>query len=506
MLFLGSIGSFYCSALINSSGSIDIVGPKEGFYGYKLDSASGDNGIFVKWKSDDTSLILQNDSYGMYPVYYSSSSKELHFSSNIECLVRNEEDCQLDDEAIAVFLRAEWYIGNSTPFLNIKALPPGALLRFDKNGCQISSSPMTVGKAGQVTTRDQAIERYGELFHNSMNKFLVNISNIKVGVPLSGGRDSRHILFDMVASGCTPHSCLTMKKQPPRADEDARIAKEVCDFLNIKHILLNQDSSFLDSELSKNRLTNFCALSHSWLLPLSRFLRDEGYEAIFDGIGGDMLSSGLELTRERLSLYRSEKYSQLANNILGNEALIANLLTEPAYRRFNRDLAIRAVITELEKHVHAPNPVGQMLFWNRTRRYIALAPWGILNQQLYSFAPYLDHELYSFLTSLPAEYFLDHSFHEQTISQKYPQYAHIPYEAKSPPIKYERASVNYPQIYELLRYFIREFTNYPMYRPIFIYPRLVKSLLTTKYYNRSNHLYRIPIYLDQLRRCGRKPE
>jgi hypothetical protein len=252
----------------------------------------------------------------------------------------------------------------------------------------------------------------------------------------------------------------------------------------------------LNSEKIKNEATNFCSLEHSWLISLAQYLRREEYDAIFDGIGGDVLSAGLFLSKPRLQLYRNGHLDEFANELLGNEGYLPEILTKSAYKRFNRQLALNMLTEELQIYRKEENPVGQFFFWNRTRRNVAMSPWGILSKSCNVFTPYLDRELYKFLTSLPAEYFLDHTFHEKTIAHCYPRYAQLAYESKR--ISPQRGSyfVNLYEHSEYLTYFLNSFWKSYLCSPFFLYTRLMRDILFPKYFEHST--YKIPIYLTQL--------
>ena len=49
------------------------------------------------------------------------------------------------------------------------------------------------------------------------------------------------------------------------------------------------------------------------------------------------------------------------------------------------------------------------------------------------FAPYLDHELFDFLASLPTQLIMDHNFHTETIHLAYPAWNQIRFEDKQVP-------------------------------------------------------------------------
>ena len=58
---------------------------------------------------------------------------------------------------------------------------------------------------------------------------------------------------------------------------------------------------------------------------------------------------------------------------------------------------------ELAKHADAPNPVASFFFWNRTRREVSLIPYGLLRTIPTVHSPFLDHDLYDLMTSLPLD-------------------------------------------------------------------------------------------------------
>src|SRR5262249_4477166 len=135
-----------------------------------------------------------------------------------------------------------------------------------------------------------------------------------VAVPLSGGRDSRHILLELHEQAHRPQLCVTARLYPPRNDEDARVAASVAAALGLPHVVLEQGERF-DAELQKNVATSFCAEEHSWALVLADFLRRRA-GTVYDGIGGDVLSAGLFLTARRIALYEAGKLPELAEHLV----------------------------------------------------------------------------------------------------------------------------------------------------------------------------------------------
>ncbi|MDQ2746641.1 MAG: asparagine synthase C-terminal domain-containing protein, partial [Acidobacteriota bacterium] len=273
-------------------------------------------------------------------------------------------------------------------------------------------------------TRREAIAVYAELFEKAVAKTLPAGD---LAVPLSGGRDSRHIALALSAIGHQPAACVTALYQPPRSNEDARVAAEICAAADINHLLVEQSDTRFSSEILKNLKTGFCTLEHGWFVGLAKYIEKQ-WTAVYDGIAGDVLSAGHFLDAARLDLFRRGKFEELADLILLSEGYLPALLTVENYRKFSREKAVSRVVEELSRCAAALNPVGSFYLRTRTRRCIALSPFRLFGEGMQIITPFLEADLFDFLVSLPVEMFLDQKFHTETIAFAYPQYAAVGYE------------------------------------------------------------------------------
>ena len=89
MLFLGNIKAAQCSVK-RMANALNVYGSKDGFCGYKIDSVSGDNGIFAEWHIDNDKLTLSNDKFGMFPIFYTTTPDSIDFSSSIVDLLKDD--------------------------------------------------------------------------------------------------------------------------------------------------------------------------------------------------------------------------------------------------------------------------------------------------------------------------------------------------------------------------------------------------------------------------------
>lgn len=479
-----------------------VSGTPSVFFGYMVNDGRSEvaDGIWAKWRWENNFFELRNDRFGFYPLYYYAKGREFGVSDNIIELVKQGAPLSLDDAAISVFLRLGFYIGDDTPFKAIRAVPPGTSMRWSaKDGFRIDTADRKTGENGVTPpTGAAAVQRFGGLFQSVMERLLPS-KNDRIALPLSGGRDSRHILFALLRSKRAPDCCVTVRHIPPRADEDASVASKLAQFFNIPHKILPQAGRLLYNELRKNELTSFCADEHAWLLPLREFLRDGSFTISYDGIGYDVLTSCMFQNDHRLDLYGKGKLNELAEDFLGPEGNLPHMLKPSFYQRWNRILAVSHLKQELQKHSTRPNPISQFAFWNRTRREIALSPWSILNVSCPVVAPFLLGEIYDFLAALPASYLRDKKFRTDVLAAYYPEYAHLPFEAETPTAKRGSTLATITFASDTARYFLSAAgADHYVNRASFLLPLLLKGVLNTDAGTQLPHICNKAIYLRHL--------
>lgn len=473
----------------------EVRGLTQARLGHKLPQANGDcDGIFAEWSWDGGRLCIRNDRYGFYPLYYFATADEVAVSTSIVGLLQAGAPRTLDDEALAAFLRLGFFLAEDTPFLAIRALPPAATVEWE-NGQLSVSGGITIAKPYDIKRR-AAVDGYIALFRDSIRRR--RATQPTVAVTLSGGRDSRHILFELCEQGLRPDFCLTARGFPsPAGAAEVDVAANLCRLLDLPHIILDQRQSLMQAELTKNQRTGFCSFEHNWYTVVADHLNQTA-GAVYDGIGGDVLSAGLFLSAQRVEWCEQGQLRELAGDMVSavNDQVIEQALQPELARRFNRETAFARFEREFRRHENAPNPIGSYHFWNRTRRLISLCPYGMLPDVPEVFSPYLDHSLFDFLVSLPASMLVDHRFHSETIARAYPAYADIPYA--------QRKSLNtsYRGHYRSLAFSVAQSllrTNkHAWLRRSYFLPRLARCLTDPGYLPSAEWLGALAIYLTQL--------
>ena len=191
---------------------------------------------------------------------------------------------ELDETAIAVFLRRQNFFGNDTPFKEIRCLPPNAKLTWSNGKLDITNEPFR--STLQHLKRSAIVDAVIELFQQSMSRRMPK--GDRFTVPLSGGKDSRQVLFELAENGRKPDYCITSIHPPPRANYDAEIAAVVARRLDIGCKPFSVPVASLEQETQFNLTKEFSSIEHHWAFPLAKHM-DGNIDTSYDGINVDCI-------------------------------------------------------------------------------------------------------------------------------------------------------------------------------------------------------------------------
>jgi asparagine synthase (glutamine-hydrolysing) len=484
---------------------VEVSGRSRFFRGHKLrgPDAARPDGIYAEWHWDGRELVVGNDRYGASPLFYCVQHDRVAVSPSILTLLEHGAPPDLDDAALAVFMRLGFYVGDDTPFRHIRAVPPGATFRWHDARLTIDGGYSIPGRID--VARDEALDGFNARFHEAMARRLP--TDGAAVVPLSGGRDSRHILFELCALGRPPRCAVTLPRYPPRPHEDERIAPLVARAAGVPHVLLQQDDCRFEAELTKNWETSLCADEHAWYMPLIDALGSA--TAVYDGLGGALSVPSRFLSTDVLALFAAGRTTELATRLLDSfalfdEAFLGGAVAGAHRAGTSREQAIARLSTELARHAAAPDPVKSFNFWNRIRRELAVVPYALMRDIPVVYSPYLDHGVYDYMMALPPTVLApnlasaDKSFHSDAVHRAFPQFAHIPFEnTKAPKIDASAHNARFARAVAAYL-FSKRFVKTTALNRDYVYPRLAYGLVRRGYRESHPWLSLLALYLFQL--------
>lgn len=383
---------------------------------------------FSSWQMNENSVALRSDYSGHHALYYHSSETDFLVSDSPLTLLTLGVSPEFDEPALALFCQCGFFLGNRTPFKAIKATPPNARIAWNNGRLSVSGSPRIVRAASH--SAESAAANYADLFSQAITRCHPHLGPFDI--LLSGGRDSRQILFELRHQKLSPRHCIS-----GGSENDRFIAEQLAERLKLTLVSIDSNKRAMPQIWEKNLLTHMCALEHTWLMPLANYLRDHSPQA-YEGTGVGVLTRSELLAPRFLQLIESDRYDELAELItqtIGPPSGFFERLSSPwEFLSRNRDAAKELLVDELKSHREAANPLTSFNFWNWNRRATALWPLALANRKAQIHTPFLDRDLFDFVASIPPHVSLANEPQSAAIKKKFPEFNDIPFYDEIPPL------------------------------------------------------------------------
>ena len=399
-----------------------LEGAAAGFVGYQLDGEAADDGAFVRWSMQEGQFALSTDRLGLYPLYYLQQGNELVISNSVALI---QQQCTLEPhtEAVAIFLRLGFYLGSDTAFKGL-IRPEGKLeVRLDDNGLCLQ-----VSRPERRQLAPYSPQRYQQLFAAALTR--LTDCQQPLYIPLTGGKDSRHILLTAAQQGLPVQQCYTTRVLSPHCNDDVSIASTLCQRLNIPHRVLLSEQRLVNAEQQKNIRTNYETYDHFWINQVGQYMQQQAPGLILDGFGGDVLSQSKIVTAQMHECYQNRDWARLYRLIAPSDPYYnAHFGARPELLLLPERLEAR-LQAELLKFADDVIPIKSFYFWNRSRRAIAISSFRQLNGNSQPFFPYMQAGVFDFLLSLPPAEYFSQDFHARCIGLAFPDFAAMPYASR----------------------------------------------------------------------------
>lgn len=387
-------------------------------------------GVQASIFENEHSVVIDADRYGIVPLFYHLAGNRLIVSTEIAEVANRLGSISLSQENLAVFFYLGFFLGPDTPFNEIQTLGPGERITWQHGQSQVEQKQYFDHRPASTLVESDAVDTYIDLFNTSMRR---RKPTKKCILPLTGGKDSRHVLMDMLRSDVRPNACITCEMYPPRDNADCKTAKHICDNYALKHYRLATYPQF-EAEQEKNANTYFCSDEHTWAISYKHFLQQFNEPLVsFDGIGGDILSSSRLAKPIYHQHYINGELDQIADAILPRDGTpLFDGLPEHWRLDGHHDYVKQRVIAELQSYRDWQNPVNMFFFFSRTRRESSLISFGVLRHACRAYMPFLDRDVFDFLTSLPPSIIQEKSIHTDAFQKAFPESLEIPFSLPKP--------------------------------------------------------------------------
>lgn len=164
---------------------------------------------FALWDKDRQSLLLARDRFGVKPLYYSLRGDGIVFASELGALLEDADfSTEPDFAALDLYLELNYIPSPYTVYAAARKLPPATLLRWRRGDTRtfrywmLDEQDPAGAAPAQALDEPQAIEQLQALLRRAVARRM--ISDVPVGLFLSGGMDSATVLAFMAEQSAKP--------------------------------------------------------------------------------------------------------------------------------------------------------------------------------------------------------------------------------------------------------------------------------------------------------------
>lgn len=407
-----------------------------------IDGLCNLNGRFVIaiWDKLTKTLKLVNDRYGFCKLYYWVNSQRILFASEYKAIIWHEAfSKKIDQQGLADFMALGYSTQDRTFFENIKLLPPASVATFKKDGnlsIQKYWDYSFHGDDDPLWLEEDYVDQFAEMLVRATQRQID--SNKNIGLPLSGGFDSRS-LAGMLDKLRFTGAVKAFSYGHPYA-YDVVYGRKIAKKVGYEHTYIPIESTYLRDHAERFvwllEGTVICKDAH--ILVTYPIIRQNSLDTIMTGFFGDIISGsaawiysvGIRGGTDDEAIVRSQ-YAVHADTMKDQD--IAAYMKDKIYE------SVKGKTFETLRSRYFQCPSRNRYFRSRyfstherQRRYTSY------NLYIFDFvaevsSPFLDSEFVDFIYHVPSELMIFQNLYRKMIIKHLPKVASVPHnETKLP--------------------------------------------------------------------------
>jgi asparagine synthase (glutamine-hydrolysing) len=253
------------------------------------------NGMFAMavWDARERSLFLARDRLGIKPLYYAEREGALYFASEEKALFASGIPIRFDPAVWEELLCFRYVAGERTPYDGVRRLLPGHHLVWKDGVATIRRWWNLADRARTLrnSSSSDPVRWFRDIFDSAVG--LRRISDVPVGVLLSGGLDSSSVAASLSLQAGTGVASFTVRFSETGYDEGP-LARQVAARFGLEHHELTVDPDHLLQGLLEASRFNDEPLAHGndvHVLAISKYAKPR-VTVLLSGEGGDETLGG----------------------------------------------------------------------------------------------------------------------------------------------------------------------------------------------------------------------
>jgi asparagine synthase (glutamine-hydrolysing) len=261
-------------------------------YGLKMLNRLNGMFAFVIWDKKERKMIAVRDRMGVKPLYYSFYNETFYFASEQKALFTAGVPLKMAKEGMEEYIFNRFVAGENTLYENVKKVLPGHILTIHESG-KITKEKWWDLKA-KIQNQSKIVnpvEWFRETFDDSIK--LRMVSDVPVGVLLSGGLDSSSILASLNQQKFRDIQTFNIGFKEKEHNESF-LAKKMADKFHYGfHTMQLEDNALFDKLISSTYFQDepIMHLSEPHILALAQ-LAKPSVKVLLSGEGADELMGG----------------------------------------------------------------------------------------------------------------------------------------------------------------------------------------------------------------------
>jgi asparagine synthase (glutamine-hydrolysing) len=255
---------------------------------------------FALWDGGQQVLLLARDRVGIKPLYYTQTGRSISFASELKSLLVDPTvSRRINPAAIHRFLTYYYLPGHETLFADIHKLEPGHLIVV-KDGRLYKKKywDLQFNKSSELRTLAQSGEALEQILRQSVKDHM--ISDVPVGVLLSGGVDSTAILRYAAEHASEPIRTFTVGFAGSNVNDERPYARLAAQRFGTEHHEMTVSAKDFRDFLPKyvwHMEEPVCEPPGIALYYVSKLARASSVKVLLSGEGGDEAFGGYETYR-----------------------------------------------------------------------------------------------------------------------------------------------------------------------------------------------------------------
>lgn len=379
------------------------------------------NGAFIAAgiASDGRTVRICNDRFGHYPLFQYEDDEIVAISTSVEAVLPWMRRRELDHHSVELFMRAGELLDDATLLRGVRFVPGGTILTLS-DGVIASERywRMRLEPDATVSMVDAA-EECGRLLRRAVTRACA--ANSSVGVPLSGGLDSRFLLglcpdptsvpsFTMGLPGC----------------RDLRFAREFAERIGSPHAAFHWQPELFPPLWSEGvAATAGCfGVGDMFMLPYAQIFAQH-CDVTLNGLAGDALLGGNFV---KLKWLRSRSLNEIGRSTWSwrvtepTDLTVDRLLTHVT----GREAAISRWTSSISGAC-SDSPALKLVEWLCCNRVFRFTNCGtsLLRRHVESHSPFFDNDVIDFLSKVPLAYRYKHRLYIECLCRACPVAASV---------------------------------------------------------------------------------